>query len=69
MVRGKCQCGRKASATWRLNLCADGGRKRVLRLCAVCDVALNLHVLTLLGDPRRGEKMKRYAARELVGDA
>lgn len=55
-----CSCGAKATDRWTLHLCADGNRKRVLRLCRKCDIALNRHVLTLLGDPRRDAKMARY---------
>lgn len=55
-----CHCGEKAVERWTLNLCADGGRKRVLRMCSACDAALNDHVLMLLGDKRRVQKMDRY---------
>lgn len=59
----KCSCGQKAVARWDLHVCADGGRKRVLRLCQQCDYRLNQHILTLLSDPHVGEKMKRYSQR------
>ncbi len=60
----RCTCGNTAVHQWPLRLCADGRRKRVLHLCILCDVALNLSLLRLLGDPEAGAKAADYAARE-----
>ncbi len=57
----RCSCGNVAVHQWPLRLCSDGRIKRVLHLCALCDIALNLHMLRLLGDPQAGAKAADYA--------
>jgi hypothetical protein len=58
----KCSnCGAKGFVyVWEIKLCADGRRRRVFRLCPGCDVALNAHMLSVMGDSKRKEKIERY---------
>ena len=46
---------------WDIQLCADRRRRRVFRLCPSCDVALNAHMLGVMGDPKAKEKAQAYA--------
>jgi len=64
----RCSCGNIASAEWPLQLCADGGTERTLHLCTICDIALNLHMLRLLGDPEAGAKAAAYAGEHDIGE-
>jgi hypothetical protein len=61
----KCSnCGAKGFVyVWEIKLCADGRRRRVFRLCTGCDVALNAHMLSVMGDPRAKKKASKYAAK------
>lgn len=61
-----CSCGNVAVAGWTFHLCADRGEKRTLHQCIICDVALNLHILRLMGDPDAGAKAAAYAYSEIV---
>lgn len=58
----KCSsCGARGRVyVWEIKLCADGRRRRVFRLCPGCDVALNAHMLSVMGDANRKEKTDRY---------
>lgn len=47
---------------WELRLCADGRRKRVFKVCIPCDIALNGHMLAVMGDKDGAAKLERYAA-------
>lgn len=47
-------------ARWTVSLCANGGRKRVFYLCNPCDVAINRHMLIVMGDTKVNMKMARY---------
>ena len=51
---------RSESAEWTLRLCANAGRKRVFRLCRMCDIAINRHMLIVMGDENVNAKMRRY---------
>lgn len=59
----KCSsCGASGKVyVWEIKLCADRRRRRVFRLCPGCDVALNAHMLAVMGDPSAKEKIKAYA--------
>ena len=59
----KCSsCGVRGQVyVWEIKLCADRRRRRVFRLCPGCDVALNTHMLAVMGDTGAKEKIKVYA--------
>lgn len=56
---------RSALNRWVIRLCANQRRKRVFHLCDECDVALNFHMLNVMGDPKAQEKIDRYRAAEV----
>jgi hypothetical protein len=64
MICSKCKkaVAPKNMARWDIRLCADGGRKRVFRLCSACDVTLNGYMLRAMGDSRAADKISRYRA-------
>lgn len=51
------RCGQPAAHQWQA--CADGRLYRPL--CLECDIALNLLVLTWMGDPDAEAKVAEYA--------
>ena len=51
---------RGMGARWTIRLCADGGRKRVFRLCNPCDIAINRQMLIVMGDKDVNGKMQSY---------
>jgi len=52
---------RGKATSWTVALCANGGRRRRIFLCRPCDIAINRHMLIVMGDPDVNEKMERYA--------
>ncbi len=52
------RCGAKSRFQW--NACADGNLWRPL--CLECDIAINLLVLTWIGDPDAESKVASYRA-------
>lgn len=66
----KCSsCGKSGMVyVWDIKLCADKRRRRVFRLCPGCDIALNAHMLAVMGDPKRKEKMQRYQEKVYAGN-
>lgn len=65
----KCaHCGEgKAKHAWTLWACADGGRKRVFRLCEKCDIELNRRVLRFFNDPAAAAKIAAYRKKRRGG--
>lgn len=57
------RCGALGVFQW--NACADGNLWRPI--CLECDVALNLLVLTWLGDPDAEAKVAEYARKKRAG--
>jgi hypothetical protein len=49
-------------ATWTLRACAEGRKKRVIRLCAACDVDLNRLVLAFANIANVDSIIARYSA-------
>ena len=65
MICSHCKTKRKAKelCKWDIALCADGRRKRVFRLCVACDIALNRHMLVVMGDKNAAIKIAKYEAK------
>lgn len=49
-----------APHAWTLTACADGGRKRVRKLCTACDVELNTLALAFLRIRGAAGAIERY---------
>ena len=69
--RTRCQHCRDAWATetFTARMCAENRRKRVVRLCAACDLELNRIVLEFVRVPGLEAKMEAYGARPHTGSA
>ena len=50
-----------ADNEWKLEACADGGTKRVRKLCDACDLELNRLAMTFLRIPQAKAKLAEYA--------
>ncbi len=51
-----------ATETFTMRMCADGRRKRKVRLCPPCDALLNRTILEFVGLPGAQEKLAQYEA-------
>lgn len=61
--RTRCaHCGQLgAENTWRVQACADGRRRRVVKLCEPCDVKANQWMLTFFRVPGAEAKLQEYS--------
>jgi hypothetical protein len=53
---------KRAATSWDLRACAEGRKKRVIRLCDPCDIALNRLVLEFANVAQVDRVIAEYAA-------